>query len=130
MPSPRTSSWCCLSACCSAGCASAPIRCCRRWWRTSPTMPWRWSRRLTSRDDSVTDKAIAITGGDSAYFELMRDCIGSLRAMAEGRAMALGVLDCGLAEEQRAWCRMQGATLVEPQWDFDFPGRTKLKDGY
>ena len=24
----------------------------------------------------------------------------------------------------------QGATLVVPQWDFDFPGRDKLKDGY
>jgi len=78
----------------------------------------------------VTEKAIAITGGDAAYFELMRDCIGSLRATAEGRALALGVLDCGLTDEQRAWCKAQGATLVTPQWDFDFPGRAKLKDGY
>jgi hypothetical protein len=74
--------------------------------------------------------AIAITGGDAAYFDLMRDCIGSLRATAEGRALALGVLDCGLAGEQRAWCEGQGATLVEPGWDFDFPGRARLKDGY
>jgi len=78
----------------------------------------------------VTEKAIAITGGDAAYFELMRDCIGSLRATAEGRALALGVLDCGLTDAQRAWCKAQGATLVTPQWDFDFPGRAKLKDGY
>ena len=78
----------------------------------------------------VTEKAIAITGGDAAYFDLMRDCIGSLRATAEGQAMMLGVLDCGLIEEQRAWCRAQGATLVSPQWDFEFPGRAKLKDGY
>jgi hypothetical protein len=78
----------------------------------------------------VTGKAIAITGGDAAYFSLMRDCIGSLRATAEGRALALGILDCGLTEEQRAWCREQGAMLVEPVWDFDFPGREKLKDGY
>jgi hypothetical protein len=78
----------------------------------------------------VTEKAIAITGGDAAYFELMRDCIGSLRATAEGRALVLGVLDCGLTDEQRAWCKAQGATLVTPQWDFEFPGRAKLKDGY
>jgi hypothetical protein len=78
----------------------------------------------------VTEKAIAITGGDAAYFDLMRDCIGSLRATAEGRALALGVLDCGLTDEQRAWCKAQGATLVAPQWDFDFPGRAALKDGY
>jgi hypothetical protein len=78
----------------------------------------------------VTERAIAITGGDAAYFELMRDCIGSLRAMPEGRALALGVLDCGLTEEQRAWCRERGAILVAPDWDFDFPGRDKLADGY
>ncbi|MBS0548552.1 MAG: hypothetical protein JSR24_12430 [Proteobacteria bacterium] len=78
----------------------------------------------------VSEKAIAITGGDAAYFDLMRDCIGSLRATAEGRAMALGVLDCGLTAEQRDWCAEQGAILVEPVWDFDFPGREKLKDGY
>jgi hypothetical protein len=76
------------------------------------------------------DGSIAITGGDAAYFELMRDCIGSLRATAEGRSIALGVLDCGLRSEQQAWCRAQGATLVVPQWDFEFPGRAKLKDGY
>jgi hypothetical protein len=78
----------------------------------------------------MTEKAIAITGGDAAYFDLMRDCISSLRATAEGRAMTLGVLDCGLTDEQRTWCKAQGATLVAPQWDFDFPGRAKLKDGY
>ena len=78
----------------------------------------------------MTESAIAITGGDAAYFDLMRDCIGSLRSVPEGRALALGVLDCGLTDEQRAWCRAQGATLVEPKWDFDFPGREKLKDGY
>jgi len=80
--------------------------------------------------DHVSERTIAITGGDAGYFELMRDCIDSLRATSEGRALSLGVLDCGLTEEQRAWCRTQGAALVVPQWDFDFPGRDKLKDGY
>lgn len=78
----------------------------------------------------MTEKAIAITGGDAAYFDLMRDCIGSLQATAEGRALALGILDCGLTEDQRAWCRARGAVLVVPEWDFDFPGRDRLKDGY
>jgi hypothetical protein len=78
----------------------------------------------------VNEKVIAITGGDAGYFELMRDCIASLRAVPEGRALALGVLDCGLEEEQRAWCRAHGAALVEPGWDLDFPGRDRLKDGY
>ena len=79
---------------------------------------------------SAPERAIAITGGDAAYFDLMRDCIDSLQATAEGRALALGVLDCGLLDEQRAWCAARGATLVEPVWDFDFPGRDGLADGY
>ena len=78
----------------------------------------------------MSERAIALTGGDAAYFDLMHDCIASLRATPEGRALALGVLDCGLTDEQRAWCREQGAELVVPQWDFAFPGRAALKDGY
>ena len=66
--------------------------------------------------DHVSERTIAITGGDAGYFDLMKDCIGSLRATPEGRALSLGVLDCGLTEEQRAWCRAQGATLVVPRW--------------
>jgi hypothetical protein len=80
--------------------------------------------------DHVSERPIAITGGDAGYFDLMRDCIGSLRATPEGQALPLGVLDCGLSDEQRTWCRGQGATLVVPQWDFDFPARAVLKDGY
>ena len=79
---------------------------------------------------AVAEKTIAITGGDAGYFDLMKDCIGSLQSLPEGQALALGILDCGLTDEQRAWCRDRGATLVVPGWDFDFPGRDKLRDGY
>ncbi|HEY6980395.1 hypothetical protein [Reyranella sp.] len=78
----------------------------------------------------MTERAIAITGGDAGYFELMRDCVGSLQSIPEGRALALGILDCGLTEEQRAWCRARGAALVAPEWDFNFPARDSLRDGY
>ena len=78
----------------------------------------------------MTEKTIAITGGDAAYFDLLRECVGSLRATPEGQAMALGILDCGLTEEQRGWLATQGAIFVTPDWDFDFPARAKLKDGY
>ena len=78
----------------------------------------------------MTEKTIAITGGDAAYFHLLRECVASLRATPEGRAMALGILDCGLTEEQRGWLATQGAIFVMPDWDFDFPARAKLKDGY
>ena len=74
-----------------------------------------WRRQATVKADRyparVTEKAIAITGGDADYFDLLRDCVGSLRATEEGRAMALGILDCGLTDEQRAWCRGAGRDL-------------------
>src|SRR5690242_17778331 len=99
---------------------------------------WRIGRRQQSTDRpsstrlerNVSERTIAITGGDAGYFDLIRDCIGSLRAVPEGRAVTLGVLDCGLTDEQRAWCGRQEAILVVPQWDFDFPSRDKLKDGF
>ena len=78
----------------------------------------------------MSERVIAITGGDAGYFEFIRDCIGSLRATPQGRALDLGVLDCGLEAAQRAWCRAQGGKLVEPAWDFDFPGRAALAPGY
>jgi len=88
------------------------------------------SKGLLRHGRAMTGGPIALTGGDAAYFDLMRDCIGSLRATREGAALALGVLDCGLTDTQRDWCRARGATLVEPDWDFDFPGRAALAGGY
>src|SRR5258708_14468854 len=88
------------------------------------------SKGLMGHPDNVAERTIGISGGDAGCFDLMRDCIGSLRATPAGGALSLGILDCGLTQEQRAWCVGQGAILVVPQWDFDFPGRDKLKDGY
>jgi len=88
------------------------------------------SKERIGHPAAVSERTIAITGGDAGYFDLIKDCIGSLRATPEGRALALGVLDCGLTEQQRAWCRTEGAELVGPGWDFQFPGRDRLGDGY
>jgi hypothetical protein len=65
-------------------------------------------------------RAILITGSDSRYFPLMRETILSIRAKPEGRDVHLGVLDCGLAPDEAAWCRGQGAHLAEPTWDVTF----------
>ena len=62
-------------------------------------------------------RAIIVTGGDTVYFPLMREMIASVRARPEGREIAIGVLDCGLAGEEAQWCRDQGAELVAPGWD-------------
>ena len=88
------------------------------------------SKVLIGHLGRVSERIIAITGGDAGYFDLIKDCIGSLRSTSEGRAVALGVLDCGLAADQRAWCAAQGGEVVAPGWDFDFPGREHLAAGY
>jgi hypothetical protein len=65
-------------------------------------------------------RAILVTGSDSRYFPLMRETILSVRAKPESRDVDLGVLDCGLASDEAAWCINHGACLVEPGWDVTF----------
>ena len=73
---------------------------------------------------------IVITGGDAAYFDLMRGCVASIRDKPEGREVALGVLDCGLVDDQRAWLGRHGAKLVSPRWDFAFPGQAACSEAF
>lgn len=63
---------------------------------------------------------IIVTGGDAVYFPLLREMIASVRAKPEGREIAIGVLDCGLASDEVVWCRSQGGRVVEPGWDVAF----------
>ena len=64
-------------------------------------------------------RTVIVTGADAAYFDLLSDCIASIRACKAGREVALRVLDCGLHAPQRVWLEGQGAVLVVPSWDFD-----------
>jgi hypothetical protein len=61
------------------------------------------------------------TGADSRYFPLLRDTVSSV--LAQRRDVAIGILDYGLAPEQREWLTERVAHLVQPDWDIDFPGR-------
>jgi len=64
---------------------------------------------------------LIVSGADRAYFPLLRDTIESIRALR--RDAAVGILDVGLAPEQRAWLEPRVAHIVRPGWDIDFPGR-------
>jgi hypothetical protein len=66
---------------------------------------------------------INVSGADSGYFELLAGAVRSIRDKPEGAGMALGVLDVGLTADQRRWLEGQGALVVAPGWDLDFPGR-------
>jgi hypothetical protein len=71
----------------------------------------------------MADRPIIVSGADSAYFELLQGCVRSIRDQPAGRGIALGILDVGLAEAERRWLERQGARVVAPGWDLDFPER-------
>jgi hypothetical protein len=66
-------------------------------------------------------RLLIASGADSDYFPLLRDTV--LSVLAQRRDVAIGILDFGLAPEQRDWLTQRVAHLVRPGWDFDFPGR-------
>src|SRR5215472_16277761 len=61
------------------------------------------------------------SGADSGYFPLLRDTVLSI--LAQCRGAVIGILDFGLAPEQRDWLTERVAHLVRPGWDIDFPHR-------
>ena len=67
-----------------------------------------------------------VSASDAGYFDLLKGLVLSLRSRPEGRALALSVFDLGLTAPQRAWLAERDAALVEPKWDFDFPGREEI----
>lgn len=67
--------------------------------------------------------AIICTAGDAAYFPLLRGLVESLKEGPFTRNLNIGVLDLGLTIDQCDWLAAQGARLVEPGWDIDFPHR-------
>ncbi len=68
-------------------------------------------------------RPIVVSGADSGYFELLQGCVRSIRDKPEGAAIALGVLDVGLSESEPGWLKDQGAVVVAPGWNLDFPDR-------
>ena len=66
---------------------------------------------------------LIVSGADSGYFELLQGCVRSIRDKPEGRSIALGILDVGLDGGERQWLEEQGAKVVAPGWDMDFPER-------
>src|SRR5579859_4276045 len=73
----------------------------------------------------ASSRRIIVSGSSSGYFGLLQGCIASIRDKPEGAAVSLGILDVGLEDSQRAWLAARGAEIVEPGWDFDFPGRAE-----
>jgi len=77
-------------------------------------------------DASVT----VVSAADAAYFELLRELVISLQRGSSSRALAVSIMDLGLEGEQKRWLENQGARVVDPGWDIDFPGRARTPAYY
>lgn len=64
-------------------------------------------------------RVIVVTGADSKYFLLLRDCLQSLRAFPELSDIDIGVLDLGLDAVHLEWLAAQSVSVVSPGWDID-----------
>lgn len=82
------------------------------------------SRGATPR---VSD-LIVVSAADSGYFPLLRDAVSSVRAL--NSHVPIGVLDLGLAPEERAWLADIQADVVRPGWDVEFPGRERMPETF
>jgi hypothetical protein len=71
-------------------------------------------------------RLLIASGSDSGYFPLLRDTVLSIQA--QRRSVAVGVLDFGLASDQRAWLADRVTHLVRPGWDLDFPDRERTPE--
>jgi hypothetical protein len=57
---------------------------------------------------------------------LLRDAVVSVRALSN--EAPIGILDLGLADDQRAWLTGQRVQIVRPGWDIDFPDRDRTPE--
>ncbi|HXP74651.1 MAG TPA: hypothetical protein VN823_10945 [Stellaceae bacterium] len=65
---------------------------------------------------------IIVTAADANYGELAAQLIASIRAMPEGKDVAIGLIDAGLDAQQRDRFREVGVDVIEAGWDYDFSG--------
>ena len=71
-------------------------------------------------------RLLIASGADRGYFPLLRDTVLSIRA--QRCDAAIGILDFGLAPEQRDWLAGRVSHLVRPGWDVDFPDRERTPE--
>lgn len=81
-------------------------------------------------DEFSGETITVVTAADAGYFDLLRGLVLSLEQGPLSSRLPLSILDLGLTPEQAAWLRARGATLTEPGWDVEFPGREQVPSHY
>ena len=71
-------------------------------------------------------KVIVVSGSDAAYFPLLKDWLTCIKSFSELTHCDIGILDIGLTADQVDWVKGQGAQVVVPDWEFNFPDRHRM----
>lgn len=71
---------------------------------------------------------LIITAADAKYFELVQGTILSIRQKPQGRDIVVGFLDLGCTPEQLQWLKGQVDTIKQPEWELNFPSKSKAPE--
>src|SRR5215470_17824863 len=63
-------------------------------------------------------KSIICSAADAGYWHLLSGMLNSIENTAKNDGFTFGILDLGLADEQRLRISQFGAALVTPDWDY------------
>jgi len=79
---------------------------------------------LTTPTQSVLEQLCFVTGGDSAYFSLIVECIESIRATSLYKNVAVCIIDCGLTDDEKNYLvtTLQVAQITTPDWPHKVDG--------
>jgi tetratricopeptide (TPR) repeat protein len=72
---------------------------------------------------AVRPRIALVTAADAGYAPYLRGMIETVMRHSEAHPPAICVLNLGLDQASLTWLTSLSATVVQPGWDLDFPGR-------
>jgi lipopolysaccharide biosynthesis glycosyltransferase len=73
----------------------------------------------------MTSPTVIVTGADAKYFGWAQSCIRSIADNAGRHGKKFAFFDLGCTEQQLAWIGSKVDEIRQPDWDFEFPGRSE-----
>jgi len=71
-------------------------------------------------------KFVVVSASDANYFPLLKDWFTCIRSLQQLAQFEIGILDIGLAADHVAWVKQQGAQIIVPDWEFNFPEKHRM----
>lgn len=81
-------------------------------------------------DPEDIKKMCFITGGDQNYYQLIVECVESIRTTNMYKDCDIYVLDCGLKDDQKQYLTetLKVTSVYDPGWDVDVPLTNQLNE--